>query len=1051
MMGTPSLKRAILDGKIIFEDEIVKIASDPQTNINEAIFEVEFSNFLRGNAHQIYIDPVQFFRKTHFTEDMKNVLKRVLSRVTSVSDESYAIVLDTTFGGGKTHSLIAIYHLFKNRDVAINYQEIRQIMRELEIPAIPEVEIVAIDGHNIDPEENIWNVVGRLLGDGALASRTSPPTAAEIENAVKGVGKPVVFLIDELVVYISKILDKEAKVAQNKAFIHSLFVAVEATKTSIVVLTIPGKSRAYERESEILRDITAIAERGAAKLAPVAKEDIIRILKKRFVKSIDENYARKAAKFLHDLYVTKLGIGEAIKEDRLFECYPFSPELVEEIFFGRIGIYEDFQVTRGILKIMARVIVNLLRHADELPETTTFISAGEVDLSDPELMRKLADKIFGANLDQVVQTDIATAEGTAHAQEADGKVRFGNFVRISTAVYLYSLYPEEPKKGANSRQIFRALGDESLDPQTIDSYLEKLYDEIATHIFRAEGTDRYYFKTEENPRALVRNSARDVKEEEVKLHLQKEMIKKIIPSTDVISADKIFEKEIKRDNTDAGKLNIFLIDYEDVFRLYSELKRSKEYESEPEEVVAGEVYNRIFSNMLSITTPNRNSVVLIFPVPWEITSFKTDVKELIACEKLKKERSKDKEFLKELKAIQERIYAKTAQKLINLYSYVGFFQRNEHIVRQLSPITYDEKAKYTERIFEELERKWSKVLSSVSVEYLNGVMGMEKKYMKFSELVNTIANSTSYPFVPAKYLRQSIREMVKNGDVALYRGEICEPDEVDLAKSEEIIRNLKYKSEIQEIRDSDYILKKDFAEELLEAAERKRADKIAQRILDMLGDANYAEISWIESEIPELSRKDIVDAIMKSQKLKLYGGDIALIKKFEEGVELSDAEKEEILTGFSREDGDYVFKTEYFEEIKRKLEVTPPPSPEGEEIDVKDLIEKFDEYRGRRVTLLKVSGKGELKEDSLSISGAVSFLNLRGKIKVDVKGGVVFRCESSLEKIGVLGEILKKISELDPSLEYIMELNVETEINDDFRIFAEELMGTKSEKVLWVE
>ena len=110
---------------------VLQFASDPHVNINEAIFEVEFSNFLNGYAHLIYLDPAQFFRRTHFTEDMKNILKRVLSRVASVSDESYAIILDTTFGGGKTHTLVAIYHLFKNRDVALNYQEIKQILRDL--------------------------------------------------------------------------------------------------------------------------------------------------------------------------------------------------------------------------------------------------------------------------------------------------------------------------------------------------------------------------------------------------------------------------------------------------------------------------------------------------------------------------------------------------------------------------------------------------------------------------------------------------------------------------------------------------------------------------------------------------------------------------------------------------------------------------------------------------------------------------------------------------------------------------------------------------------
>jgi len=733
---------------------------------------------------------------------------------------------------------------------------------------------------------------------------------------------------------------------------------------------------------------------------------------------------------------------------------------VEEIFFGRIGMYEDFQRTRGILQIMARVIVNLLRHAEEIPETTMFISAGEIDLSYPELMRKLTDRIFGAKLDQVVQIDIATAEGTAHAQKADGKIRFGNFVRIATAVYLYSLYPDESKKGANSRQIFRALGDESLDPSTIDAYLERLYDEIATHIFRAEGTDRYYFKTEENPRALVRYAAKDVKDEEVKLHLQKQLVGKIIPSTDVVAVN-IFEKEIKRDNTDPGKLNLFVIDYEEVFRIYAHLKRSKEYESEAEDVVAREAFSRIFSQMLSITAPNRNSVVLLFPVAGGIPSFMSDVKELIACEKLKKERSKDKEFLKELKAIQERIYAKTAQKLINLYSYAGFFRKNDQVIGQLSPLTYDEKAKYTERIFEELERKWGKVLSSASEDYIYGVMGKEKDYIKLSELINTIANSTGYPFVPAKYLKGSIKELVKAGEIAVYRGEICDPEEVDLRKSEEIVKSLKLGIELGEIRDSDYVVKKEFAEELLGAAKRKRADEAANRILEVLGDRNYAEISSIESELPDLSRKDIVDAVKRSQRLELYGGDISLIRKVEEGAELSESEKEEILSGFNAEHGEFIFKKEYAEGIKNKIrtvEWEPPEISEdeerkGEEIKVSDLIERFEDFEGRRVKRIKVKGSGSnsLKEDALNLGGAVPFLNLKGKIAVDLKGRVFFKCSSELEKAGIIEEILRKIAELDSNPEYSVELEIDAEVNDDFRIFAEQLTSTKSEKTLVVE
>ncbi|MEM4540775.1 MAG: DUF499 domain-containing protein, partial [Archaeoglobaceae archaeon] len=746
------------------------------------------------------------------------------------------------------------------------------MLKDLQLSVIPEAEIVAIDGHNIDPKENIWNVIGNKLGDANLSSRTTPPTAIEVENAIRRVGKPVIFLIDELVVYISKIAGDEARISQNKAFIHSLFVALDATRTSIVVLTIP-ESEAYKKNTEIIKSVVEIAERGATKIAPIAKEDVIRVLKKRFIKEIDENFAKEATKELRSFYITKLGLTETFSEKRLTECYPFNPELIEEIFFGRIGLYEGFQRTRGILKIMARVIVNLLRHVDELPESTYFISVGEVDLSDPQIMRKLTDKIFGDKLDQVVQTDIATAEGTAHTQIKDGKKRFGNYTRIAIAVYLYSLIPEEPKKGANSKLIAKALGDKTLDPSTIDSYLEKLYDEVATHIFRAEGTDRYYFKTEENPRAIVRNTANDVKDEEVKLHLQKQFIARIIPSTETIAVN-IFENEIKKDNTTPHKLNIFVIDYEDVLRRYKALKSSKEFESAASDVVAKEIYRRIFSELVSTTTPNRNTIILLFPDVELILPFVRVMKELIACEKLKKERAKDKTFLKELGEIQSKIYSKSAQMLINLYSQVGFVYKNDQTVKRLTPVTYDERAKYTERIFEDL-KKFGKVLDSVSIDYVHGIIG-SRDHIKFSEFINVVASSTGYLFVPLKNLKDSITELVKNGEIAIYKGDICEPEDVDLEKSEEIIKNLKI-GVSAELRDSDYLVKKNFAEQLLEVAKRKKADKVVERILEVMGNKKYVDLSFIESELPDMSKKDIVDAISRSQKLEFFGGETSLI------------------------------------------------------------------------------------------------------------------------------------------------------------------------------
>jgi len=120
---------------------------------------------------------------------------------------------------------------------------------------------------------------------------------------------------------------------------------------------------------------------------------------------------------------------------------------------------------------------------------------------------------------------------------------------------------------------------------------------------------------------------------------------------------------------------------------------------------------------------------------------------------------------------------------------------------------------------------------------------------------------------------------------------------------------------------------------------------------------------------------------------------------------------------------------------------------------VNDFLERFEEFESRRVMRIRVNGSGadNLKEDALNLGGAVSFLNLTGRIKAEVKGRAFFRCSAELEKAGVIEEILRKIAELDSNPVYSVELEIDTEVNEDFRIFAEQLTSTKSEKTLRVE
>ena len=82
--------------------------------IAESDFAADLAQVLRGSAPREYQDPALFFANTHPTRGLRNLLSNVCLRLKGSSDQTSAIFrLDTNFGGGKTHALIAMAHVAK--------------------------------------------------------------------------------------------------------------------------------------------------------------------------------------------------------------------------------------------------------------------------------------------------------------------------------------------------------------------------------------------------------------------------------------------------------------------------------------------------------------------------------------------------------------------------------------------------------------------------------------------------------------------------------------------------------------------------------------------------------------------------------------------------------------------------------------------------------------------------------------------------------------------------------------------------------------------------
>ena len=271
--------------------------------ITEADFAADLAQVIKGSASDEYRDPARFFANTYPTRGLKNLLANVCRRLTGVGGEVASIFrLDTSYGGGKTHGLIALCHAARGMP---GVSDIGEFVDPVLLPHGP-VRVAAFDGENAAPAE------GREMGDGVLAftpwgeiahalagqagyervrksdeSRIAP--GAETLRGLFG-GEPTLILLDELSVYLRKVRSLEAARYQMTAFLTSLFKAVESAPNAVLVYTLAiGKdgraADAYTEENQFIADQMTEAEgvsaRKATLLNPTEEDETVQVLRRR--------------------------------------------------------------------------------------------------------------------------------------------------------------------------------------------------------------------------------------------------------------------------------------------------------------------------------------------------------------------------------------------------------------------------------------------------------------------------------------------------------------------------------------------------------------------------------------------------------------------------------------------------------------------------------------------------------------------------------------------------------------------------------------------------
>jgi hypothetical protein len=478
-------------------------------------------------APAVYADPALFFSRTYPTGGLRTLLHDVLGRLSGRDPSSPAIIrLETGFGGGKTHSLIALAHAVGGK---VPPDLIDRFVSPDRIPKEP-IRVAAVIGEDLSPASGIrhedgtttWTPWGELAWQLGGAEGYRLIEADDRARTVPGAtvwqrlldDRPVLILLDELAPYLRALRSSPEYAPMAGAlapFLKGLLETVASSHRAVCVLTLAEASDAFGQETEelsralteLVGELKSISARVERTLTPTAGEDEIgQIVVHRLLESVDAEAAREAARAYREAYDRwqRQGVdlpATALRSEyaALIErSYPFHPDVLI-VLNRKTSTIPNFQRTRGALRLLARA---LRRVWETRPGDAWLFHLHHLDLADPDIVAELTSRLDRPRYQQVVHADIAspTPEAPAHAEEIDGRwVQSGRAPlarKVATAIFVHSI-TQGGGSGARNEEVNLAVLAPGDDPTLVRQALQEL-ERLCWHL-EYEG-ERWRFQPE---------------------------------------------------------------------------------------------------------------------------------------------------------------------------------------------------------------------------------------------------------------------------------------------------------------------------------------------------------------------------------------------------------------------------------------------------------------------------------------------------------------------------------------------------------------------------
>jgi len=498
-----------------------------------------------GQGTAEYRDPVEFFRRTYLTESLRRMLVGAVRRLAGRGGDP-VVQLQTNFGGGKTHSMLALYHLFSGI-APTELAGIDAVMQEAEAETLPTARRVVLVGNKISPGNpstkpdgtvvrTLWGELAWQLGGKTAFARiraddenaTSPGDALrELFNEYG----PCLILIDEWVAYARQLHDQSDLPAggfeTQFSFAHVLTESAKLARNCLLVISLPASDTAGsphaqaddvevggQRGREALDRLRNVVGRVESSWRPASAEEGFEIVRRRLFEPLADAAQFKdrdvVARAFADFYRTHQAefppaCHDADYEKRIRAAYPIHPEIFDRLYTDWSTLIK-FQRTRGVLRLMAAVIHSLWEKGDRNP----LILPANIPIDDPrvqfELTRYLSD-----NWVPVIEKDV---DGPSSLPlRLDGEVpnlgKFSACRRVARAIYLGSApLTTAAHRGLEDRQVKLGCVIPGESPAIFGDALRRLSG-AATYLY--QDGPRYWYSTQPTVTKLAEDRAEQLK------------------------------------------------------------------------------------------------------------------------------------------------------------------------------------------------------------------------------------------------------------------------------------------------------------------------------------------------------------------------------------------------------------------------------------------------------------------------------------------------------------------------------------------------------------